>query len=184
MLISRCGAPPAPQSGNRMLGRAVKPAGDPCTHVGSQWGGGHITRPPLPPYPPGPPSPPPPPTQGFLSGYWVPPVGGWQQVSPPPATSLASLGLSDSAIHTFTTALQVVVAAGVSLAVPSPSPSALTGKVMTLSLLHLRFTCGVAVDGDLPPNWEAVARVKGADRGARHPEPGPDEGPAILQPPI
>ena len=43
---------------------------------------------------------------------------------------------------------------------PSPAPSDPTGKVATLSLLHLRFACGVAVDVDLPPIWEEVARVR------------------------
>ena len=47
----------------------------------------------------------------------------------PPATVLADLGLSDSAIHTFTAALQGVVAAGVSAEVPSPTPSVPAGKV-------------------------------------------------------
>ena len=80
---------------------------------------------------------------------------------PHPATGPADLGLSGSALHTFAAALQGVVAARVSAEVTSSAPSALTGKVATLSLLQLHFTCGVAVDGDLPPIWEAVARGKG-----------------------
>ena len=79
---------------------------------------------------------------------------------PPPSTGLASLGLSDSALHAFAAALKVVMAAGVSAAVPSPSPSAPTGKVATLSVLHLRLTCGVEVDWYLPPILGAVSRVK------------------------
>ena len=71
----------------------------------------------------------------------------------PPSTGLAALVLSYYALHVFAAALQGVVAAGVSAAVPSPSPSAPTGKVVTLSLLRLRFECGVSVDGDLPPIW-------------------------------
>ena len=84
---------------------------------------------------------------------------------PPQSTGLETLGLSDSALHTFAAALQGVVAAGISAAVPSPSLSAPTGKVATLSLLHLRFSYGVAVDGELPPIWEAVARGKGRLEG-------------------
>ena len=80
---------------------------------------------------------------------------------PPPSTGLASLGLSDSALHYFTAALQGVVVAGVSAVVPSPAPSGPAGKVATLPLLHLRFACGVTVDGDLPTIWEAVYREKG-----------------------
>ena len=84
---------------------------------------------------------------------------------PSPATGLAALGQSYYGLHAFAEALQGVVAAGVSLAVPSPGPSAPTGKVTTMSLLHLRFACGVAVYGDLPPIWEAVTRGKGRVEG-------------------
>ena len=86
-------------------------------------------------------------------------------MQPPPATGLAALGLSESALHAFAAALQGVVVAGVSVAVISPSPSAPTGKVVTLSLLHLRFACRVAVDGDLPPIWEVVTQGKGRMEG-------------------
>ena len=48
---------------------------------------------------------------------------------------------------------------------PSPAPSGPMGKVVTLSLLHLRFTCGVAVDLDLPPIWELVAWGRGKVEG-------------------
>ena len=79
-----------------------------------------------------------------------------QQVQPPLAT-----GLSKSALHAFAVALQSVVAAGVSAAFPSPAFSVPMGKVVTLSLLNLRFACRVEVDGDLPPIWKEVARRKG-----------------------
>ena len=84
---------------------------------------------------------------------------------PPPATGLATIGLSDSALHAFAADLQGVVADGVSAEVPSPAPSGPTGKVATLCLLHLQFACGVAVDRELPPIWEAVARRKGRIEG-------------------
>ena len=70
---------------------------------------------------------------------------------------LATLSLSDSALHTFTSSLQGVVADGVSTLLPSPSPSAPTGKVEMFFLLHLRFGCGLEMYGELPPIWEAVA---------------------------
>ena len=124
-----------------------------------------MPHPPPPPYLPGPPPPPPPPTQGFPPRECAPPGGRGQQVQPPPATGLAALGLSESALHAFAAALQGVVVAGVSVAVISPSPSAPTGKVVTLSLLHLRFACRVAVDGDLPPIWEVVTQGKGRMEG-------------------
>ena len=111
----------------------------------------HMPRPPPPSYPPGLPPPPPSPMQGFPPGEWVPPGRGGHQVWPPLATCLAALGLSDSALHTFAAALQGVVAAGVIAEVPSPALSAPTGKVATLSLLHLRFACGLG-SGSGPPS--------------------------------
>ena len=54
-------------------------------------------------------------------------------------------------MHAFVLAMQGVVANGVAAALPSPAPSGPMGKVPTLSLLHLRFVCGVAADVDLPP---------------------------------
>ena len=48
---------------------------------------------------------------------------------------------------------------------PPPYPSDPTVKFATFSLLHLRFACGMAVDEDLPPIWEAVARGKGRVEG-------------------
>ena len=95
---------------------------------------------------------------------------------------LAALGLLEYAIHAIAADLKDMVVDGVSAEVPSPAPSALTGKVATLSLLRLRFSSGVAVDGGLPPILEAVVRVKRSDGGAIHPESVPDKGPAILLP--
>ena len=106
-----------------------------------------MPRPPPPPYPPGLTPSSPPPTHGFPTRGWVPPEEGEQQVRPPPATGLAALVLSESALHAFAAALRGMVAAGVSVALPSPASSGLTGKVAILSLLHLRFACGVALDG-------------------------------------
>ena len=84
---------------------------------------------------------------------------------PPPATGLADLGLSDSTLHAFIAVQQCVVADGVSAEVPSPSPSVLTVKVAKIYLLHLRFVCGMEVDGYLHPIWEAVAQRKGRTEG-------------------
>ena len=84
---------------------------------------------------------------------------------PPPSTFLAALGLSDYALHSFTAALQGVVVSGVSVAVPFSALSAPTGKVATLSLVHLRFACGVAVDGYVPLIWEAFSQQKGRMEG-------------------
>ena len=92
-------------------------------------------------------------------------MGGGHQVRPPLATGLVDLGLLDYALNTFAAYLQGVVEAGFSADGTSPVLSAPAGKVVTLSLLHLRFACGVAVDEDLPPVWEAVARVKGRMEG-------------------
>ena len=51
------------------------------------------------------------------------------------------------------------------LMLTSPSPVAPTGKVATLSLLHLHFAFGVKGYGDLPPIWEAVVRGEGGTEG-------------------
>ena len=53
--------------------------------------------------------------------------------------SLTALGLPNPTIYAFKVALQGVVAAVVGEALPSPYLAAPTGKVTTLSLLHLRF---------------------------------------------
>ena len=84
---------------------------------------------------------------------------------PLPATGLAALDLSESALHASAAALQGLVAARISAAVPSPALSAPTVKVATLSLLHLRFVCRVSVYRDLPPIWEAVVRGNGQMEG-------------------
>ena len=139
MLVARCGAPLYPQSGTHTLGLKFFQQGLPVPILALNGGGGHAPRPTPPPYPPIPPPPPPPPKQGFPPGGWPPPVGGSQQVRPPPATGLSALDLSDSSLHTFTAAMQGMVAAGFSMEVPSPAPSAPMGKIATLSLLHLRF---------------------------------------------
>ena len=82
-----------------------------------------------------------------------------------PATGLAALGMSDSALNAFAAALQGVSADGVSTELPSPDPSGLVGKVSTMLLLHLHLACRVAVDGDIPIIWEAVAQGKGRMEG-------------------
>ena len=80
-------------------------------------------------------------------------------------TGIAALGLSDATLQAFAAAMQSVVTAGVVAALPSPSPAAPGSKVARLSLLHLRFACGVAGDDDLPPLWEAVALGRGKTEG-------------------
>ena len=77
---------------------------------------------------------------------------------PPPDTGLAALGISDYFLHAFAEALQGVLAARVSTEVTSPSPYAPTGNISALYLLHIRFSCGVAVDGEIHPIWEVVPR--------------------------
>ena len=99
-----------------------------------------------------------------------PPPPQWQPAAPPapqppqgaagggggPLTGLAALVLSDATLQAFATALQCIVTARVVSALSSSSPAATWRKVAHLYLLHLRFTCGVAGDSDLPPIWEAV----------------------------
>ena len=111
--------------------------------------GRHRSTPPPPPYPPRRPSYPPPPTYGSQPHPSPPPrtpgfqpgEGGQQAraapvTQPAPATGLAALGLTESAVHAIAVAMQGVVANGVAAALPSPAPSGPTGKVATLSLLH------------------------------------------------
>ena len=96
-------------------------AGAPRPHNGLHWGEWtHSSSTPT-PYLHRSPPPPPPPTQGFLSVEWVLPEGGGQPVRLPTSTGLAALGLSDYSLHAFTSALQGVVADGVSTEVPPPS---------------------------------------------------------------
>ena len=85
-------------------------------------------------------------------------MGGGYPSGPTPPTGLEALGLPKATIQAFTSALQDVVAVGVVADLTSPSPIVTVGKVATLSLLHLRFVCGVEGYGDLPPIWEVVAR--------------------------
>ena len=92
---------------------------------------------------PPPPSPPQPPREWTNQG----------STAEPPAPGLEDLGISGSAVHTFVSPLQVVVMAGMGLALPSLSPIAPLGRVAALSLIHIRFACGVAADEDLPPIW-------------------------------
>ena len=89
-------------------------------------------------------------------------MGGGKPARPPPAIGLSAIGMLEYALHAFTAALQGVVAAGFSMAVPSPAASDAMGKIATLSLLNLCFTCGMAVAGYLPPILEAVAQGKGS----------------------
>ena len=56
------------------------------------------------------------------------------------------------------------------------------GKVATLSLLHLHFSCGVAVDVDIPPIWDSVARGIGKMEGLSTLNQALMMGPAILLP--
>ena len=74
---------------------------------------------------------------------------------------LAALGISNTTIHSFAAALQGVVESGVVAALTLPSPIAPSGRVVELSLIHIRFEYRVAGDTDLHNIWEEVDRVKG-----------------------
>ena len=78
---------------------------------------------------------------------------------------MVALGILYAAVQAFVAALQVVVTVGVGVALPSPSPITPSGRVADLSLLHLRFACGVAVDAYHPPIWEELSLVKGRMEG-------------------
>ena len=84
---------------------------------------------------------------------------------PLPSLELKNLGIYDATVHAFAAALQVVVAVILGADLPASFPASPSGKFATLLLPRLRFTCGVAGDGDLPPIWEEVARVKGPTEG-------------------
>ena len=56
---------------------------------------------------------------------------------------LGALGLSGATIHAFAATLKGVVATGLVVTLPSPFLDAPAGKVATLLLLHIRFSCGV-----------------------------------------
>ena len=78
---------------------------------------------------------------------------------------LAVVGLLGATLQAFAAALQGVATAGVVSDLPFTSPAAPGGKVACLSLLHLRFACGVTVDNELTPIWEAVAQGQGKTEG-------------------
>ena len=73
--------------------------------------------------------------------------------------------LLDTTLQAFEATLQGVVTAGVVLSLSYPSPAAPVGKIAHLSLLHLRFACGVAGDSYLLPIRDAVAQGKGKTEG-------------------
>ena len=87
---------------------------------------------------------------------WGSPGGGGYPSGPPPVTGLGYLGLLDVTVHELVAALQGLVVTGVVVALYSPSLDVPAGRVATLSLIHLCFSCMVAGDGDLPPTCEAV----------------------------
>ena len=66
-------------------------------------------------------------------------------MKPPPASGLVALGIYDATVHAFVATLQGVATAGVVAYLPSPSLAASAGRISSLLLLHLRFTCGVVV---------------------------------------
>ena len=104
----------------------------------------------------------PPPPRARRGPRWMgQPGGSWYPTGPLPYHGLASLGISDAAVHAFSAALQEVVATGVEAALPSHLPAATPGKAKALSLLHLQFACRMAGYVYLSPIWEKVARVKG-----------------------
>ena len=57
---------------------------------------------------------------------------------------LYAISLLDAILQAFSAALQGVVTAGVGMDLHSPYTAAPGGKVACLSLLHLRFVCGVS----------------------------------------
>ena len=137
-------------------------AGDPRPHTSLHWGAWtHSSSTPT-TYPPISPPPPPPPTQGFLTGGCIlrggEGGGATGKAAPghrsrdPRSFGLFSPRLCSSAARLGSTWGQHGSA--------PPFPSAPTGKFATLSLLHLCFACGMAVDGELPPIWEAFAQGK------------------------
>ena len=78
---------------------------------------------------------------------------------------LAALGLSYSTLQAVSTVLQVMVTAGMVSDIPHPTPVSPGGIIIHLSLFHLKFTCGVMGDIDLPPFWEAIAQGQGKTEG-------------------
>ena len=136
------------------------------THTGARPMGLHPHLPPTPPqYPPRtkPPTPAPlrgrglrgyppkPPTQRIGQGVCVTQGGSGYPMGPNPIPGLATLEISDTVVHAFAAALQGVATAGVGTALPSPSPAAPAGRVVTLSILHLRLAYRLAGYMDIPP---------------------------------
>ena len=70
---------------------------------------------------------------------------------------IGALVLFSSSVYTFIAGMHRVVAAKVVAALPSSSTATQAGIFETLLLLHLRFACGVAGEGGMPPIWESVA---------------------------
>ena len=70
---------------------------------------------------------------------------------PPLRRGLAAFGISHSGFTSFVNMLQGVMDVGVGSSLLSLSPGIPEGRVAALSLLHLRFVCRVAVDGDMAP---------------------------------
>ena len=82
-----------------------------------------------------------------------------------PAPVLVDFGISYVATHAFVVALQGVVVSGVGKYLLSPSPATPAGRVADLLMMNLRFTYGVAGDGDLEPIWEEVVSFKERKEG-------------------
>ena len=100
-----------------------------------------------------------PPTPYLGHGGWGAQGGGGYPRGPLQLPGMGALGFFDVAVHIFAAALQGVVTSG--MEAPPPPPAAPEGRVTALSILHLRFACGVAGDGEMSPIWEAVTRGKG-----------------------
>ena len=75
------------------------------------------------------------------------------------------LEISNDTVYACAAALKTVVEEGVGAALPSPSPTTPSGRVAALSLLQLRYTCGVSGDAELPPIWEEADLAKGHKGG-------------------
>ena len=70
------------------------------------------------------------------------------------------MGISDAEVNAFSATLKVV-----GEALPAPLFYAPAGRVAALSLLQLRYTCGVSGDAELPPIWEEADLAKGHTGG-------------------
>ena len=87
-----------------------------------------------------------PPTQDIIPGGWVKQEGGGYPTGLPPKVDIATLGVSNATMHSFTADLQGAVVAGVGAVLTSPS------------IAVMKFVCGVEGYGDFPPIWEKFAR--------------------------